>query len=203
MSEVSKKVYLYHCMPLSSVSFGVLKPDPAFSDVDFLPAYRWAEKALGYFPLFLAAGAEDAVSMTGYSNQWQKVIGTERRGDAIVNVLRRKGEFPNSVLFVFESESVGSVCSDYMAWHIILNETMNGGTPGKQAERMVFKRSWARSRWYREALRGKVELQLLAPELDLRKSVQVWVRNQKTRRRLLQLGFQNVLVKRLPVNLNR
>ncbi|HMW91213.1 MAG TPA: hypothetical protein PLC15_11415 [Candidatus Obscuribacter sp.] len=200
-------VRLYHCMPLSGVSYGVLLPDPAFSDTDFLPAYRWAEERLGFFPLFLAVGPEEAVSMTGYVNQWQRYIGTERKDDGtIANVYRRKGEFPNNVLFVFGKEAVAAheaVFTDYMAWHIVLNETMNQhlheAKIGVQAVRSLFKKSWSMARWYNHSRKALHDVQLLVPRLDLRQAQEVWVRNKSTARKLKAMGFANVKVKRLPV----
>ena len=51
---------LFHCLPVSSVSYGVLTPDPSFSDEDFRPAYRWAEAEVGFYPLFLGLGPSDS-----------------------------------------------------------------------------------------------------------------------------------------------
>lgn len=65
--------------------------------------------------------------------------------------------------------------------------------------RSVFKSSWHRSCWLREAKNTDSQLPicLLVPSLDLSKAERVWVRNKLTRERLANMGFTNVQVKRL------
>ncbi len=200
--KTGRRVRCFHSIPLSQVSFDQIVADPKYSDDDFMPAYRWAENRLGFFPLFLAVGTDESISMTGYSNQWRRLLGT--RHDAfgkLVNVYRKRGEFPSNVLFVFDSEDIAApVFTDYMAWHLVLNETMNGGTVCERYASMVLKRSWSRARWLLHSWRNAHTVQALVPALDLRQAKEVWVRNQAERRKLLAMGFTSVHVKRVAVS---
>jgi hypothetical protein len=63
----------------------------------------------------------------------------------------------------------------------------------------VFKKSWTRSRWLREAkdINSQLAICLLVPSLDLSKAERIWVRNNLTARLLAEMGFRNIQVKRL------
>ncbi|MBK7747820.1 MAG: hypothetical protein IPP57_08705 [Candidatus Obscuribacter sp.] len=200
-SKTGKRVKCFHSMSLSQVTFDRMVADPKYSDSDYLPAYRWAETRLGFFPLFLAVGTDESIGMTGYSNQWRRFLGNERDASGALNkVYRKRGEYPSNVLFVFDSEDIAeAVFTDYMAWHLVLNETMNGGTVSERYASMVLKRSWSRARWLLYSWRHAHSVQALVPALDLRQAKAVWVRNEKARRKLVAMGFANVQVKRLPV----
>jgi hypothetical protein len=54
--------------------------------------------------------------------------------------------------------------------------------------------------WLAAAARESYSVQAVAPMLDLRTADSVWCRNQKTRRKLLKMGFSpsQVCVHRLP-----
>lgn len=205
-----EQLKLFHCLSLDSVSYGVLQPDPSYSDVDFLPAYRWAESHIGFYPLFMGIGrqaTDDApqadldVSITGYSNQWRRIVSSRNvPGKGLVNVLRKKGESPNFVLLIFDEPDVdGGVCTDYMNWHIILNDCMGNRVPGKRATSSTLKKSWSKARWHNLARKDSHAVQVLVPQLDMRKAKEIWVRNQSTQRKLESMGFSNVKVKRLAV----
>lgn len=210
-----EQLKLFHCLSLDSVSYGVLQPDPSYSDVDFLPAYRWAEAHIGFYPLFMGigkgadvdvsqAGAPQPVmdvSITGYSNQWRRIISSRNEpGKGLVNVLRKKGESPNFVLLIFDEQDIeGGVCTDYMSWHIILNDCMGNRVPDKRATSSTLKRSWSKARWYCLARKDSHAVQVMVPQLDMRKAREIWVRNKSTQRKLESMGFSNVKVKRLAV----
>lgn len=200
-AKTGKRVRCFHSMPLSQVSYDRFVADPKYSDGDFMPAYRWAENRLGFFPLFLAVGTDESIAMTGYSNQWRRLLGNEHDADGkLCKVYRKRGEYPSNVLFVLDAEDIAdAVFTDYMAWHLVLNETMNGGTVSERYASMVLKRSWSRSRWLLHSWRHAHSVQALVPALDLRQAKAVWVRNQKAQRKLVAMGFANVQVKRLPV----
>lgn len=201
-----EQLRLFHCLSVDSVSYGVLQPDPSYSDVDFLPAYRWAEAHIGFYPLFMGIGrqttddAED-VSITGYSNQWRRIVSSRNvPGKGLVNVLRKKGESPNFVLLIFDEQDVaGGVCTDYMSWHIILNDCMGNRIPDKRATSSTLKKSWSKARWHNLARKDSHAVQVMVPQLDMRKAKEIWVRNQSTQRKLESMGFSNVKVKRLAV----
>ena len=203
------EIYLYHGMPFAQVKRGLLIPDPVYSDEDFLPAYRWLEKETGFYPLFLAVGTvEEAVYVTGYSNQWRVYIGSEPgEGGTWRKVYRKAGEFPNYVLFGLplsalagnSAESFSAVFTDYQWWHAVLNDCLNGSAVGQQVRRFLFKKSWPRSKWLSTAAKDGHLVQVVAPQIDLDQAAFVWARNQETAKALRQMGFANVQVKRLLV----
>lgn len=200
-------VRLYHCMPLSAVSYNVLHPDRQFSDSELLPAYLWLEERIGFYPLFLALGQEDSISMTGYTNQWKRVVGCERRHNgSITNVYRRKGEFPNDVLFGFDKAvlaALDAVFTDYSSWLGVLNcidaeaKRIDEQLVGERLLKSLFKCSWSAGRWLSCSFNNPNAVQVLVPQLDLRLAREVWVRNQTSARRLCNMGFANVKVRRL------
>lgn len=191
----------YHVMPLDFVSFTEFDADSERSeDADFRKAYHWLEKRVGFYPLFLGFGNADAERLTGYSNQWAVNIGTEHRDGKLVNILRKKGEFPNHVLFVFDLESLSApVFTDYMYWCCILNYCINDDEPMRSFVRGLFRKSFGRTDWLRLASRKPCDVQVVVPKLDLRKACEVWVRNKATKAKLEAMGFENVVVKRLPI----
>ena len=167
---------------------GVLVPDPALSDPDFLPAYRWAEREVGFFPLFLSVGTTaDDMRMTGYQNNWQP---PDRLGTHDPDPADRR-------LVLFSFDSVAGVFSDYSAWHIVLNSSHCDYRVGRRYTSWILRRSWPTSRWLREARRCPHSVQLLAPRLDLREAVRVWTPDDESRRQVERLGYAGVRVKRV------
>ncbi len=132
--------------------------------------------------------------MTGYQDQWRRLIGYDFRAER--KIYRRKGEFPNYVLFSFDEEHLREgVFIDEDAWWVFicgafLNDRADQITDARI--RSVFKRSWPRSRWLREAKSENSQLPvcLLVSSLDLSKAARVWVRNKLTRERLVGTGFK-------------
>lgn len=214
------EIYLYHAMPLAQVKRGLLIPDPSYSDEEYLPAYRWLERETGFFPLFLAVGTvQEAVYVTGYSNQWRVYIGGEPTdGGSWRKLYRKAGEFPNYVLFALPlsalagnsegnsertaKDSFSGVFTDYQWWNIVLTDCMNGTAVGQKLRRTLFKKSWARSKWLSTAAKDGHLVQVVAPQIDLDRAAFVWARNQETAKTLRQMGFANVQVKRLPLEIS-
>lgn len=180
-------------MPLAQVKRGLLIPDPSYSDEEYLPAYRWLEQETGFFPLFLAIGTvEEAVYVTGYSNQWRVYIGGEpSEGGSWRKIYRKAGEFPNYVLFALPlSALAGSsaetakgsftgVFTDYQWWNIVLTDCMNGTEVGQKLKRTLFKKSWARSKWLSTAAKDGHLVQVVAPQIDLDQAAFVWAATKK------------------------
>ncbi len=183
---------LYHhaiALPnLRDVRGGVLVPDAGRSDVDFLPAYRWAEREVGFFPLFLAVGptVED-VRMTGYGNHWAP---PGRRGLLDPDPADRP-------LVLFSFDHVDGVFTDYLNWHLVLNGGPCGHRIGPRETAMLLRRSWPASRWRREARRRRHGVQLLAPRLDLRSATRAWAPDDATRQAVDELGYGGVRVRRI------
>ncbi len=199
-------ILFHHSRPFATVSYGIVKPHPAGSSMlefrGIRDAYQWLEVRVGFFPLFLAAGTQEwQLQMTGYQDQWRRLIGYDSEAER--RIYRGKGEFPNYVLFSFHEEDLREgVFIDEDAWWVFicgafLNDQADQVTDAQV--RSVFKKSWPRSRWLREARSEDSQLPvcLLVPSLDLSKAERVWVRNRSTEKRLADMGFKNVQVKRL------
>jgi hypothetical protein len=191
---MAKETLFHHCRNLAGVEYSVIKPDPKYSDPDFLPAYRWLEIQIGFFPLFVAVGNSDYARWnTGYQNQWQVRVGYDFNNKR--PIYRKKGEFPNQVLFSFAN--LDGVFYDSEWWCIVLNDCLNSNHVDKQTQRCLFKADWSKSKWLSKAKNSPGSVELVVPFLDLSKATQVWVRNQKTKQIVENLGFSNVQVKRI------
>jgi len=185
----------YHnCIDLENTIYGELESNIKYSEPDYKKAYSWLEKQVGFYPLFLAVGeTEEDMRMTGYQNNWRRLILMSRNG----NEYRKKGEFPNLVLFSFEE--VDGVFMDYDAWHFVLNAGYKNYNMTDYEKRCLFKPSWSKSKWLRKAKKEPHRVQLAAPKLYLPDAKRVWVRNKKTKRLLGDMGFESVEVKRIKI----
>lgn len=195
-SPVQEK-YFYHAIDLEAVSRSVLRPQVEFSDSEWVSAYRWLEKEIGFYPLFLAVGDESAAYVTGYQNQWRVHIGGSIIDGNYVASKRKAGEFPNVALLAFRQGDIQGCFTDYQWWNIVLTDVLCGRPIGPALYRYLFKKSWSRSKWLRTANGDGHLVQMLVPELDLSKAAFLWARNEKSAEALRAMGFENVSVKRL------
>lgn len=185
-------------MYLDDVRYGEIIPDPNRVedelDEHFKGAYSWLEKQIGFHPLFLSVGeTEEDIRMTGYQNQFRKILTESKDG----KTYRKKGEYPNFVLFSFDE--VKGVFLDYMNWHIVLNSSHRDYKITDYEKRLVLKPSWNKSKWLLYAKRNPHSVQLVVSRLDLRKAERVWCRNKSTKKKLEEMDFTPVEVKRLEV----
>jgi len=156
------------------------------------------EEKTGFFPFFYAVGQIDTVRpMTGYADNWRVLTGGEMINGKYQKIFNRKGNFPNRVLFSFDT--IEGIFMDFQSWHIALNACMNGGNVTPAEQRMIFKPSWTRRRWIRAALKGTHSVQLVAPELPLQLAKQGYVRNSKTKRIVERMGFPEIAIRRVKV----
>ena len=177
---------------MENVIFGKVEPSATNSsygdselDQFWTKAYEWLELRLGFNSLHLAVGSDSyAIYMTGYHNQWRRP---------------QNGISSNLVLFSFEE--VEGVFMDYDRWCKIVgsNDTLEKAT--LYDEKILFKRSWSTSRWLDVAQNGQIPIQLAARSLYLPAAKRVWVRNKSTQQQLEERGFENVYVKRIPVDI--
>jgi len=191
----------HHSRPLASVEYGMVLPLRGKVDRELLPAYEWLEGKIGFFPLFLAVGNQEwQLQMTGYQDQWRRLISYDFKAQK--RLYRRKGESPNYCLFSFaEGDILEGVFIDESAWWISICGAFLNRRPdhiSKAQIRSVFKRSWPRSRWLREAKIG-LAINLLVPSLDLSRARRIWARNKTTKELLEGMGFKNTQVRRLKV----
>jgi hypothetical protein len=185
-------------MPFSQVQSGTIAADPLYSDPDFLPAYKWLEREIGFFPHFLAVGKfEEVIRRTGYADNWRVFDHGEITGNGYQKFYHKKGEFPNLVLFSFDD--VKGVFMDYLSWHIAINACMNKKPVSKQEMKMILKPSWNKRRWIRAAETGSHRVDLLTPRLSPDSASRVYVRNQATKKNMECMGFRNIEVLRIPV----
>lgn len=185
-------------MPLSQVRSGRIIADPSYSDSDFLPAYKWLQKEIGFFPHFLAVGnSEDVIRRTGYADNWRVFSHGEFTGNGYQKFYHKKGEFPNHVLFSFD-EAHG-VFMDAMSWHIAINACMNKKPVSGQVAKMILKPSWNKRRWIRAARKGSHWVDLLTPQVSPDSASRIYVRNLATKRNMEFMGFRNIEVHRIPV----
>jgi hypothetical protein len=195
-----EQLFFYHKLPLEQVERKLLIPNPAFSDSEFLPAYRWLEQEIGFFPLFLAVGREEAAYVTGYQNQWLVNLGGRQVDGVYQPIIRKAGDFPNYVLFAFPIKTLEGVYTDYLWWNIVLSDVLSQVQVSSQLRRLLFKKSWPTHKWLRLANQDGHQVQFLAAQLDLAQASFVWVRNEKTAKTLRNMGFHDVRVKRLSLS---
>lgn len=185
-----EKLIYHHSRVLEHVKYGVVKQERGVDEY-YEDCYLWLEKQVGFYPLFLSVGeTEEDIRMTGYQNQWLKKIGSYE--------YRKKGEYPNYVLFSFDQLNSG-VFMDYEGWHLCLNSSAINYQIRDWAKRHIFKYSWNKGDWLRYARKNPHSVQYVVPELDLSKANKVYVRNQATKKYLPKLGFKNINILRLKV----
>lgn len=184
-------------MPLSQVTYGTVRAEPAYSSPDFMVAYEWLEEQIGFFPHFVSVGnTESALYRTGYHNNWRVWIGGDFVNGKYQKEYKKKGEFPNDVLLSFDH--LEGVFMDYNSWHIAINARSNGRGVSTREMKMILKPSWTDRRWLRAAMNTHL-VDLLMPEIPLDKAAGVWVRNSETQKLMERKGFRNVEVARIPV----
>ena len=186
-------------MPLSQVTYGTIRADPVYSsDTYLLPAYEWLAEQIGFFPHFVSVGTDEyALHRTGYQDQWRIWDGGDFVDGEYRKNYRKKGEFPNTVLFSFDH--LDGVFIDYNYWHIALNTCPNGRIVTKSEMNWILKPSWTRQRWLRAMMDQTHPVDLVVPELPLKDAARVWVRNRATQKLMETKGFRNVEVVRTHV----
>ncbi len=204
----------HHCIALEDVCYGIIVPSEAQTRIhidsiydgdppdvieSFIGPNLWLEKQVGFYPLFMAAGSTlEDIGMTGYGRQWIVVTGSryDNTTKQRFNTRRKKGEFPNKVLFSYKN--VKGVFVDYDYWFITLNSGYSNYEVGPGHTRWILKTSWNKARWLRKARKRTCSVMYVVPQLDLRQANRIWVRNERTRKLLVNMGFINVQIKRIP-----
>jgi hypothetical protein len=167
----------------------------------FDACYRWLAERVGFWPLWLAVGAEEeTLRMTGYDNQFQRCLTRSRDG----NTHRQAGDAPSYALFSWRQPPPGIRYLDYDNWCVgLLNSAVIDhhrsyvrDVPA-WLEKGILRRSWKDSDWLRRAIREVYSTQAVAPQLDLRSADLVRVRNKREQARLRALGFGQVEVWRM------
>ena len=185
-------LFYHHARPLEHSPYAVVKQVRDL-DIGFEGAYLWLEKEVGFYPLFLAVGAtEEDRKMTGYQNQWRKILGG-RKG---FREYRKKGEIDNQVLFSFTDIQDG-IFMDYGYWDYVRNGEHDNYVISKRVRNLIFRPTWNKDKWLQYANKEPDSVQLIVPELDLRKANSIWVRNRKTQKQLEGIGFRDIKVRRM------
>jgi len=193
----SNDLLYHHCMPLSQVTWGTVRADPAYSDPFFLPVYEWLAEQIGFFPHFVSVGDDkSALCRTGYQDQWRVWNGGDFVKGKFQKNYRKKGKFPNLVLLSFDH--LDGVFMDFMSWHIAINACTNGDSISTREMKMILKPSWTNRRWIQAAMNSH-SVDLLMPEIPLHTAARVRVRNRATQKLMEMKGFLNVEVARTRV----
>lgn len=178
-------VLYYHCIDLKNVLYGEIKADPNYSAQEFQKAYSWLEKEIGFYPLFLAVGkSKEDIRTTGYQNQFRKLL-----------LKYPKEETANYVLFSFKN--IEGIFMDYEYWHLVLNAGYKNYQITDYEKRLIFKPSWSKSKWLGKASKKPSSVQLITEKIYLPNASKILVRNNKTKKYLYKIGFNNIKVKRL------
>jgi len=184
---------------LDSVVYGIIRPSEKDYDEFEIETFRWFAGQLGFKPFFVAVGNTGSdLAQTNYYDNWRRVVATEITGRTKTGIyihrkiLRKKGEFPNEVLFSFK-ELTGVFFDD--SYFAFAPNSEYSDEPTSYEKRLIFKPSYRKSDWLRKA-REKHCVVTATPSLDLR-IAEVYCRNQETKKVLEEIGFNGVSVKRI------
>lgn len=193
----SDDLRFHHCRAVEAVKFGVItsmapadltQGHPASEPCDWSdPPHElilrnrpcaWLEAKVGFWPLFLAVGGSDAVSIeTGYLN-----------GSSSTNVLFSYPALPHVVLL------------DHVAWHAVQDAVLmsDDGHPIPQIDEnqecSIFRPDLTLSEWFLWAVADPGSVLAVTPQLDLRAASRVACHSRYVRDRLVALGFASNLV---------
>jgi hypothetical protein len=211
------KLLFHHCTNLSTLRYDTIVPSEqhtskkeeinGWDDEDLagwdVRANNWLKNEVGFYPLFMAVGSTlDDLYATGYSDNWRVTLSSwfDKKKNKQCYTSRKKGEFPNQVLFSFKNIDCVFMDCD---WWIVTgynNSFDDRFETTEQDKRRIFKYSWSRSKWLRRAANAPESVICVVPKLDLRQADRIWVRNQKTKKIMEKKGFENVFSKRIPVD---
>lgn len=188
----------HHCRALGSVRFEVIvarmpahltevhlaaEPcdwsDPAHEAILRDRPSAWLNAKVGFWPLFLAVGGSDAISIqTGYLNR----------------------DASSKVLFSYPALR-GAVLLDHVAWHAVQDAVLisDDGHPipviDEKQERAIFRPDLTLSDWLQWAVTEPGSVLAVVPQLDLRAAASVACHNESVRDCLLALGFASTRVR--------
>jgi len=197
---------LYHrCDKLEDVVYGDIAGskeffNPELHDKEFEEYYSWLSKLVGFHPLFASVGNDiEDIRLTGYQYQWQVVTSYtyDKKGRKKTIEKRKKGEFPNYVLFSFDKLE-GEFISSREWGHVICVRACEDYIK-EFRKLLLLQPDWNRELWEERAIDEPGDVQLLAKKIDYRKAKRVWVRNKSTKKKLEEVGFAGVEVHRVDV----
>jgi len=216
----SKKALFHHCIPLEkliTVNGDMVSSQHHSTDDDaaFIPAYTWWHDTFGFWPIFLAVGnGPNTLGMTGYPNQFGRVISSrwDEKRKRSVRTLRPKGDMRNYVLLSFEEAEC--LPHNFDTWENIICFSSPlplpigverdpalppyAKIPKQYVKSLVGQTKRKLSNWIKLAKKKDGRVQACAPRLDMTKVIEIKVRNQKTKKLLENIGYQNVEVLRVP-----
>jgi|SRR6185437_12162652 len=178
----------FHSMPVACVKSEPFTADPNLSGESLKPWYRWLERQIGFYPLFLAFGTPLAIENTFYSHDSYECIPKERQS--------------RNVLAIFNLHAVRNcVFTDYDVWaHSdadAFEAIETGEEPDADWQRALFKPLWSRMQWFQKARRDPTSVQLLARRLDLRRAHEIWTQDEETLYEVQSRGLMNAKVRHL------
>ena len=90
--------------------------------------------------------------------------------------------------------------TDYDVWHSVLNAEGQDHRIPNYDKIMLFQKEFTKEDWLQRAKDLPHTIQLVTPKLYLPDAKRIWVRNKKTKKRLEDMGFENIEVKRLEID---
>jgi hypothetical protein len=212
------ELLFHHCTNLSTVRYDTIIPSERYTlndnhihgcldDKDFwdwdINANNWLKNETGFYPLFMGVGSSlDDLYVTGYADNWRTTLSSwfDKEKNKMCYTRRKKGEFPNYVLFSFKNTDCVFLDCDWWITTAYGYAAEGRFETTSQERRYIFKYSWNRSKWLRKAANEPGRVICVVPKLDLRQADRIWTRNQKTKKTLEKMGFKNVFAKRIPVD---
>jgi len=184
------KPYTYHhSRPIDFVNFGPVKQlsplktqpeDPEYAQI-LDSGYKFIEKRLGFYPLFLAVGRTNSdLFLTGFQDS---DISSEPK--------------TRTALFSFQDKPRNGVFMDFHQWNVSVLNMHWSGAPTDREIQSIFKPSWIRNDWISYANKFPGSVQMVVPDLDLSFADMVTVKSNEDKNLLTKLGFGNVVVAKL------
>ncbi len=190
------KVYLFHGRDLDEVAYDIVLPNKEHPhNPDQIPKYKWLEKEIGFWPLWLAVGSRKAAYFTRYHYNWTSGYGWNEKGHLDWKPWKN-GEAPNRVMFIFEPDTIDGAFIDYSAW-LDLGAKLIRSEPSPVEDRLrnrLLLSGMTREEKLRYSYEHPLDLNYVTPGLDLRKAIVVWCRDEETKLKLEKMGFTNVQV---------
>ncbi|MBT5022563.1 hypothetical protein HOK51_02235 [Candidatus Woesearchaeota archaeon] len=201
LDSLENKLLFHHCIDIKYAKPEKIINKPEYAEDYLQDPHSWLQHQVGFYPIFLAAGnTQEDIRMTGYQNQWQRIISSKYINDKRVCEYEKPGEFDNFVLFSYKN--LEGVFLDYDRWVRVLNSSYNGYNISNYYTRIILKPSWPKSKWLRKARNNPHSVMFVTNKLELDKSDRIWVRNKSTKKILEKRGFDKniVQVKRIKLD---
>lgn len=184
----------YHFgIPLKNAHYCAVNSDSEDLDLHEKNLRSWLESIVGFNPVFIICGNHFMVfEYTGYANQFAKLISRSKKGSE----LRKKGEFPNQVMFSFDT--IIPLNYIYHEWIGAMNDLAYGMSIEEVTEKWshdVLKPDYSPEKWKEIARKNPGSVYAIVPEVDLRTATSIYVRNRLAEQQLEKRNFDTKKIK--------